>query len=80
MKKIFWMTCPALLALACLHTASAEGLDRYRPQKTGSSLSCRFDEPCGHVEKPRKRADTLRNPARKAGKQPAMKRMRHHAG
>ena len=78
MKKIFWMICPALLVSACLHTASAEGLDAYRPKKTGSSLSCRFDDPCNQAEKPVKRSVSPRKPARKAGKHPYMKRTHHH--
>lgn len=78
MKKIFWMICPALLVSACLHTASAEGLDAYRPKKTGNSLSCRFDEPCDRAEKPVKRNQSPRKPARKTGKHPSMKRLHHH--
>ena len=77
MKK-FWMICPALLVLTCLHTASAGGLDTYRPKKTGNSLSCRFDEPCNQVENPGKRTDIPKKPVRKTGKRTSMKRSHHH--
>ncbi|MGN0918892.1 MAG: hypothetical protein ACI4NO_07085 [Oxalobacter sp.] len=79
MKKRFWMICPVLLVLFCLNTASAAGVDAYRPKKTGNSLSCRFDDPCDSTEKAETRSDTPGKAIKKTMKYPSAKQIRHHA-
>lgn len=79
MKRYFWMICPVLLVLSCLNTASAAGVDTYRPKKTGNSLSCRFDDPCDSTEKAETRSDTPRKAITKTKKHLSAKQIRHHA-
>ena len=77
MKQFLWIACPALLLLAALHHASADGLDAYRPKKAGNSLSCRFDTVCNTSEKPAVQENHQPKPIKKTKRRKPVKRIPH---